>query len=148
MQIRPDKVFTEPSVPGIIVANGNLGPYLSTSTYQTFVSRDGGITWRQVVAPGQETFSEDTHVVLAEHGALLAYIYDKPDVDTIFFSLDHGQTFEMCQFSNATDHPDAIDLFSDPSGQTPYVFMVALVNQTHDALYWFNFTSLFPRDCT
>jgi len=128
-----------------------VGPLLNTGNLKSFVSRDGGITWTQIIAPGQDNETSSSLFVIAERGALLAYIYNKPDIHTMFYSLDQGITLDSCDFLNITglssgDIPDPFMLFTDPDGETTYVTLISAINGTH-VLHWFNFTSLIPRDC-
>ena len=42
--------YSSKSIPGLIIANGNIGDYLSKSSHEinTYISKDDGLNWKEV----------------------------------------------------------------------------------------------------
>jgi sortilin len=84
-------VYAAPSAPGLVMASGNLGPEkqgLSTDKDKlcTWLSRDGGLTWVDVV--------DDLYIYeYLNHGNIivLAKFREEGTTDSVLASLDQGQ---------------------------------------------------------
>jgi hypothetical protein len=87
--------YSVPSAAGILIANGNIGRYLShvpeeTSTY---LSRDGGLNWNEI--------RKGSHIYeIGDHGALILIADDKNPTNTIFYTWNEGSTFEQLKISD------------------------------------------------
>jgi len=79
---------------GIILANGNIGRYLSrdNESVSTFLSRDGGLNWFEI--------RKGSHIYeIGDHGALILIADDQNPTTEIYYSWDEGLTFEPLKIS-------------------------------------------------
>ena len=67
------------------MATGNVGDYLSEreDEINTYLSRDGGLTWSEV-KNGSYIYE------VGDHGGLIVMAEDQKATDTIFYSWDEG----------------------------------------------------------
>lgn len=87
--------YSVESAAGIIIANGNVGRYLSNNPEEvsTYLSRDGGLSWFEV--------RKGSHIYeIGDHGALILLADDKNYTNSIFYSWDEGMTFEELRISD------------------------------------------------
>ena len=82
--------YSEPNAVGVILATGNTGNNLSANEVNKnlYVSRDGGIEWKQVKS-GNYLYN------IGDHGAILLATKLFEVTDSIRFSWDFGQTWEQ-----------------------------------------------------
>lgn len=87
--------YSVESAVGIIIANGNVGKYLSYDPEEisTFLSRDGGITWNEV-RKGSHTYE------IGDHGGLIVMADDQHPTDTILYTWDEGLQWQELRVSN------------------------------------------------
>ena len=81
--------YSVDSAAGIILANGNVGRYLSNDHESTssFLSRDGGLNWFEI--------RKGSHIYeIGDHGALIIIADDVNPTNEILYSWDEGLTFE------------------------------------------------------
>lgn len=74
---------------GIIIGNGNIGSYLShdESETNTFLTRDGGLTWFEI--------KKGPHIYeIGDHGALILLADNRNPTNTIYYSWDEGLSFQ------------------------------------------------------
>ncbi|THU94129.1 vacuolar protein sorting/targeting protein 10 [Dendrothele bispora CBS 962.96] len=92
-RIDPRATYSSPSVPGLIMAVGNVGEELiSYTASDTFLSRDGGFSWEEV--------HKDAHLwEFGDSGSLLVMANDEEPTDHILFSTDQGSTWREYTFS-------------------------------------------------
>ncbi|KAL5615177.1 hypothetical protein BROUX41_005234 [Berkeleyomyces rouxiae] len=86
--------FSVETAPGILFGVGNVGPYLeSIDKADTFMSSDGGISWKQV-RKGVWTWE------FGDQGSLLILIQMNSGIktNTLFYSIDQGATWTEHQF--------------------------------------------------
>jgi Na+-transporting methylmalonyl-CoA/oxaloacetate decarboxylase gamma subunit len=87
--------YSVESAAGLIIANGNVGRYLSHNEddVSTFLSRDGGLNWFEI--------RKGSHIYeIGDHGALILIAGDKTPTNSIFYSWDEGLTFEELRISD------------------------------------------------
>lgn len=80
---------------GIIIANGNVGRYLSQDEDEvgTYLSRDGGINWFHI--------KHGAHIYeIGDHGALIVLADNLNPSNVVHYSWDEGMTFEEIQISD------------------------------------------------
>ncbi|KAK7024339.1 vacuolar protein sorting/targeting protein PEP1 [Paramarasmius palmivorus] len=89
----PRATFSSPSIVGIIMAVGNVGTSLAPyKDCDTFLSRDGGFTWREV--------HKDAHLwEFGDSGSILIIANDEEPTDHIMFSTDEGLNWREYKFS-------------------------------------------------
>ncbi|KAJ1945121.1 vacuolar protein sorting/targeting protein PEP1, partial [Kickxella alabastrina] len=144
----PGRVFGSPSAAGVILAVGNVGSQLAPwRECDTFLSRDGGITWKMV-------HREAHHVQLADSGSVLILANDEVPTDVLTYSLDSGDTWTNA----ALDQKMRISaLFIDDDGLSPVVLAVGTAREgahNHEqvvvsvdfAKSWSRQCSLDPKD--
>ncbi|KAI0351364.1 Oligoxyloglucan reducing end-specific cellobiohydrolase [Trametes cingulata] len=85
------RVFSSPA-PGLIMGVGSIGPYLAPyDESDTFLSTDGGISWRMV--------QEGAHKYeFGDQGSILVAVDDEEGVDFINYSTDFGKTWRTYNF--------------------------------------------------
>ncbi|RPD60705.1 Oligoxyloglucan reducing end-specific cellobiohydrolase [Lentinus tigrinus ALCF2SS1-6] len=88
--------FSTPSVPGLLMAVGNVGEYLEAyDQSDTFLSRDAGFTWEEV--------HKDAHLwEFGDSGSILVMANDEGPTDHVMFSTNEGITWREYKF---TDEP-------------------------------------------
>ena len=87
--------YSVPSAYGIIIANGNVGRYLSHAyeDTSTFLSRDGGLNWFEI--------RKGSHIYeIGDHGGLIIIADDQNPTNSIFYSYDEGLNFEELKISS------------------------------------------------
>ena len=86
--------YSVESAAGIIIANGNVGKYLTDNEDEvnTFVSRDGGFNWFEV--------RKGSHIYeIGNHGAIIIIAPDQKPTKTIYYSWDEGLTWNDLDIS-------------------------------------------------
>lgn len=88
--------FSSPSAVGIMLAVGNVGEYLtpreSDDTY-TFITRDGGITWR-AIRRGSYLWE------YGDQGSIIVICEQAKPTRVVYYTLDEGQTWVEYEFSD------------------------------------------------
>ncbi|KAH9941948.1 Oligoxyloglucan reducing end-specific cellobiohydrolase [Amylocystis lapponica] len=84
--------YSTPSVPGLLMAVGNVGESLAEYTESdTFLSRDAGFTWEEV--------HKDAHLwEFGDSGSILVMANDEEPTDNVLFSTDEGLNWREYQF--------------------------------------------------
>ncbi|TDL26564.1 signal sequence binding protein [Rickenella mellea] len=85
--------YSSPSVPGLIMAVGNVGEKLAEYTESdTFLSRDAGFTWQEV--------HKDAHLwEFGDSGSILVIVNDEGPTNHVRFSTDEGDNWHEYEFS-------------------------------------------------
>ena len=86
--------YSVDSAAGIIIANGNVGKYLTESEEEvnTFISRDGGFNWFEV--------RKGSHIYeIGNHGALILLAENQRATKEILYSWDEGLTWNELNIS-------------------------------------------------
>jgi len=111
-RINKAHTYTSPSAIGLMIATGSVGEYLD-NTADTFMSSDGGLTWR-AVKKGKymwEFGDQGSIVVLAKDD-------DKELVKSVSYSTDEGKTWTDYEFSEEGMYIDELSTVpSDNSRQ-------------------------------
>ncbi|KAJ2786022.1 vacuolar protein sorting/targeting protein PEP1 [Coemansia interrupta] len=128
---------------GVVLAVGSVGPQLRKwAECDTFLSRDGGLTWR-MAARGPH------HVHVADAGAVLVLAADTGEAtDTVRYSLDGGGTWLLARM-DAKLRVSA--LFGDDDGLGAVVVAAGVAHgAAHDGeqtLVAVDFGAVWPRQC-
>lgn len=105
----PDDTYSSPSAIGLVLGIGNVGPYLLPKRDgDTFVSRDGGITWHAAVK-GQYMWE------FGDQGSIIVLVEERSPTNKILYSLDEGQHWENFTFSEKDEEYDITDISTVPS---------------------------------
>ncbi|KAI7818042.1 hypothetical protein BC939DRAFT_464145 [Gamsiella multidivaricata] len=131
-------VFSSKAAPGIVMGVGNVGPYLLPwEDCDTYLSEDGGITWKAVLEhPHKYEFGD--------MGGLIVAIRDDNVAITFFqYSTDRGKTWHKYDI-DVSFRPGA--LISDPeSTSQKFLFLVRLGNKF--STYQLDFSNVYGRKC-
>ncbi|XP_025100208.1 sortilin-related receptor-like isoform X2 [Pomacea canaliculata] len=85
-------LLSRESAPGILIASGSVGSSL-LSEMNIFVSSDAGYSWHQVL-DGSYLYA------MADHGGILVAVQQFQPTDTIYYSVNEGQTWAQHKFVN------------------------------------------------
>lgn len=141
---RPDPraTYSTPSVPGLLMAVGNVGetlaPYLDSDT---FLSRDAGFTWEEV--------HKDAHLwEFGDSGSILVMANDEEPVDYVLYSTDEGLTWKEHKFSPKGDKMRVRAIVTVPSDTSRKFILLGEYPKTRGAVaVQIDFTSLTSRQC-
>ncbi|KAL4497318.1 hypothetical protein ABPG72_011253 [Tetrahymena utriculariae] len=132
---------------GLVLANGNVGKYLSHSPTQvnTYLSRDGGLTWTQIKR-GAYVFE------IGDHGSIIVMAKDKDYGTTKFveYTLDEGITWNQVQISDTDIEID--NIITEPSNTGTAFMVLAKTLSTDKEQYGLaitiDFANQFDRNCS
>lgn len=129
---------------GLIIATGNVGKSLSSlqGNVGTYFSRDGGVTWAQLV--GYSTIYE-----FADHGALTVMANNLYETTDIFFSLNQ-RNFTTCHFTNPLARLQVQDIRAEPDVTESTMVLTGLRNENgiyKGIIVFMNFSQIYPRTC-
>lgn len=103
----PRDTYSSMSAIGLMVGIGNVGEYLGRyKDGDTFVSGDGGITWR-CAKKGQYMWE------YGDQGSIIAIVEESTPTDHLFYSRDEGKTWTRYDFSE--DKMQIEDITTVPS---------------------------------
>ncbi|KAI9677925.1 MAG: vacuolar protein sorting/targeting protein PEP1 [Trizodia sp. TS-e1964] len=89
----PRNTYSSPSAVGLMMGVGNVGEYLGRyKNGDTFITRDGGITWHAVM---KGTYMWE----YGDQGSIIVIVEENSPTDHIFYSLDEGENWLEYQFS-------------------------------------------------
>lgn len=85
-------IYSVKSAIGIIIANGNVGKYLSYEEEQinTYISRDAGVSWIELL-PGPHIYE------IGDSGSIILFAKFNTYNDSLSYTLDQGITFQKIQ---------------------------------------------------
>lgn len=98
--------LTSKSALGIIVAHGNVGNSLSLANVGLYISNDGGSNWIHA-RNGQH------RVAFGNHGGIILVGDAIKPTKTLYYSYNHGKTFEPVHFSSEGQEVTITSLKSD-----------------------------------
>ncbi|KAI9927316.1 vacuolar protein sorting/targeting protein PEP1 [Aspergillus wentii] len=106
----PRDTFSSASAIGLMMGTGNVGEYLaSKEEADTFITRDGGITWKSV-KKGKYIWE------YGDAGSIIVIVLESKPTKVLHYSINEGDTWEDFQFSDVEMQIDDIStLPSDTS---------------------------------
>ncbi|KAG8626901.1 hypothetical protein KVT40_005846 [Elsinoe batatas] len=134
----PRHTFSSPSAVGLMMAVGNVGPYLGTFKQgDTFITRDGGITWHEV-------FKGTYMWEYGDQGAIIVIVKRDVPVKSVFYSRDEGNKWSEYEFS---EHAVIVEDISTVPADTSRNFL--LWGRDGDQLITVNldFSGLTDKQC-
>ncbi|CAK9806758.1 Sortilin-related receptor [Anthophora plagiata] len=139
---RSVSIMSSKSAPGIIMATGVIGPDLKGYP-ALYVSRDAGLTWKQVL--------KDYYFFnMGDHGGLLVAVkYFKSHGETrdISYSIDEGETWQSYQFNEKMLR--LYGLMTEPGENTTVFTMFGSASGQHQWLIIkVDLRNVFERSCT
>ncbi|KIJ36606.1 hypothetical protein M422DRAFT_260953, partial [Sphaerobolus stellatus SS14] len=139
---RPDPraTYSTPSVPGLLMAVGNVGeellPYKDSDT---FLSRDGGFTWEEV--------HKDAHLwEFGDFGSILVMVNDEQATDRVLFSTDEGLNWREYNFGEPMRVFSIVTVPSDTSRKF-ILFGYYPKSARHHVAVQVDFSSLTTKQC-
>jgi hypothetical protein len=105
----PRATYSTPSVPGLMMAVGNVGERLASYTESdTFLTRDAGFTWEEV--------HKDAHLwEFGDSGSILVMVNDEEATDHVLFSTDEGLSWREYSFGDKMRVKSIVTVPSDTS---------------------------------
>lgn len=88
------QVYSHKSAPGILIGVGNVGMHLSSDVAElaTFVSKDGGLSWREVL--------KGVHIYeIGDQGGIIVLVPYNTPTNLAVFSHNYGETFNYVQYT-------------------------------------------------
>lgn len=140
---RPDyrDTFSSSSAIGFLIGVGNVGEYLGSSELATFLSADGGVTWREI-RKGSYMWE------YGDKGTILLLVDAVNPTNEVVYSTDGGKTWNVYEF---TDKPVQVwDLATVPT-DTARRFVIfggedgKLKSNTQ--IFGIDFTHFYSRQC-
>ena len=106
----PEDTYSSPSAVGLVLGIGNVGSELGRKRDgDTFVSRDGGLTW-STAQKGQYMWE------FGDQGSIIVLVEERAPTNHILYSLDEGRNFTKYRFTeDADDEYEISDLSTVPS---------------------------------
>uniref|UniRef100_A0A8C3AQQ8 Sortilin related VPS10 domain containing receptor 3b n=1 Tax=Cyclopterus lumpus TaxID=8103 RepID=A0A8C3AQQ8_CYCLU len=133
-------ITSKKSVPGIIVAAGNIGTELSSTNLGMFITSDAGNSWRQI-------FVEEHNVWFLDNGgALLAVLHAVTPIRHLWISLDEGKKWDRHSFSLAPLYVDGV-LMEPESDNHIITFFGHFSHRSEWQLIKIDYKGLFNRRC-
>ncbi|CCJ28745.1 unnamed protein product, partial [Pneumocystis jirovecii] len=134
--------FSSDKVPGLDFAVGNVGEYLDNYlNSNTFMTKDGGITWKEVQkGPYMWKFGDQ--------GSILLLTKDKYFSDHFYYSLDMGNTWQIVYFPSKESFLvyDITTVYSDTSRKFVLFCIKNKSSSTMTTIY-IDFTMLTDKKC-
>lgn len=94
----PRDTFSSPTAIGLMMGVGNVGEHLGKkvdeNTIYTFLTADGGITWR-AVRKGNFMWE------YGDQGSIIVIVQEKAATDVVYYSLDEGANWDPYQFTDS-----------------------------------------------
>ncbi|XP_058508169.1 VPS10 domain-containing receptor SorCS3 [Solea solea] len=133
-------ITSKKSVPGIIVATGNIGTELSSTSLGMFITADAGNSWRQI-------FDEEHNIWFLDNGgALLAVLQAATPIRHLWISLDEGKKWDRHSFSLAPLYVDGV--LMDPESDNHIItFFGHFSHRSEWQLIKIDYLGLFSRRC-
>ena len=132
-------VYSTTTAIGLVLGTGNVGTYLSNRLDQvnTYLSRDGGLTWSEV-RKGSYIYE------IGDHGGIIVLASDNVATDSIFFSSDEGLTWESLKFA---DFPVEVENIIIEPGAVSQRFLLLGTMKNKGIVVGFDFSSLHEPQC-
>ncbi|KAM4607452.1 VPS10 domain-containing receptor SorCS3-like [Polymixia lowei] len=134
------RISSKDSVPGIIVATGNIGKELSSTNLGMFITSDAGNSWRQI-------FEEEHNIWFLDNGgALLAVLHATAPIRHLWISLDEGKKWDRHSFSLAPLYVDGV--LMEPETENHIItFFGHFSHRSEWQLIKIDYKGIFSRRC-
>ncbi|KAI5369474.1 Putative WD40/YVTN repeat-like-containing domain superfamily, sortilin, Sialidase superfamily [Septoria linicola] len=105
----PRDTYSSPSAVGLMIGTGNVGEFLgSKDAADTFITRDGGITWH-MIAEGNWMWE------YGDQGSIIVIVKEDEPTGKVMYSLDEGKTWTDYDFGETMVVNDITTVPSDTS---------------------------------
>ena len=132
-------IYTATNAPGLILATGNIGNYLDEEKADTYLSNNGGLSFKKI-ANGSHIYQ------IGDQGSLIVMARDDKEVQKIKFSWNNGKTFEEMLINEKPLFVTNIVIESSHKGLIFQVYGV-LKDDSSGFVVPVNFENLMPRRC-
>uniref|UniRef100_A0A667YBF1 Sortilin related VPS10 domain containing receptor 3b n=1 Tax=Myripristis murdjan TaxID=586833 RepID=A0A667YBF1_9TELE len=134
------RISSKNSVPGIIVATGNIGTELSSTNLGMFITSDAGNSWRQI-------FEEEHNIWFLDNGgALLAVLHATTPIRHLWISVDEGKKWDRHSFSLAPLYVDGV--LMEPETENHIItFFGHFSHRSEWQLIKIDYKGIFNRRC-
>lgn len=132
-------IYTRENAVGLILGSGNVGSrlYRQSEVVNTYMSRDGGLTWSEV-AKGSFIYE------FGDHGALLAMVPNKRETKTLLYSWNQGLSWHEFEFT--TDAMLVDNIITEPT-VVSQTFIIYGRRGGDGVFVHVDFSSLHERQC-
>lgn len=133
--------FSSASAVGLMIGVGNVGKHLENyDKGSTFLTRDGGITWKAI---------KDSVYMweYGDRGTILVLVKSRESTDSISYSLDEGNTWKDFKFAKSPIQ--VLDLATVPSDTSRkfLIFGQASDDKKNTISYSIDFSNIYKRQC-
>lgn len=132
-------IYSAENAPGLIIATGNYGSYLIEEEASTYLSNNGGLSFKKV-GEGSNIYQ------IGDQGGLIVMASDDKSVKEIVFSWNHGVSWQSMVIS---ERPVFVTNIATEPSHKGLVFLVYGVpeGETYGFLIKVSFEHLMPRVC-
>jgi Sortilin, neurotensin receptor 3,/Sortilin, neurotensin receptor 3, C-terminal len=131
--------YSASTATGLIMSTGTVGRYLQESLDQinTYLSRDAGLTWYEVV--------KGSHIYeFGDHGGLIVMAYDEGETDSVLYTWDQGLNWKKLVISEKPLQVENIIIEPEATSQQ---FVVYGWQDDSGVLIHLDFAELHQRTC-
>ncbi|KAG7660701.1 VPS10 [[Candida] subhashii] len=138
---RPDyrDTYSSGSATGFLIGVGSVGEHLEDySKSSTFLSKDGGVTWKEV-QDGVYMWE------YGDRGTILVLVEATKATDKLLYSLDEGESWN--EFKFADREVNILDLATVPTDTSRKFLILARDGGSATLSYSIDFTNIHKRQC-
>ena len=133
--------FSSPSAVGLMMGVGNVGKYLSSkSEGNTFITSDGGISWR-TVKNGNYMWE------YGDQGSIIVIVEENVATNVIYYSRDEGQSWKEHPFSESKMNIFSITTVPSDTSRNFLLWGKDASSGSKIATVNLDFTGLTDRQC-
>ncbi|KAJ9228413.1 hypothetical protein DTO027B5_7688 [Paecilomyces variotii] len=137
----PRATYASASAVGIMMGVGNVGEYLTNKQDgETFITRDGGITWK-AVKKGSYLWE------YGDQGSVIVIVEESKPTKVVYYSVDEGETWEEYQFSDVEMQIDVISTVPSDTSRNFLLWGRELGDKKKIATVNLDFSGLRDRLC-
>ncbi|KAL4783874.1 hypothetical protein BJX76DRAFT_328747 [Aspergillus varians] len=137
-RIDPRDTFSSGSAIGLMMGLGNVGDHLtSEDEADTFMTQDGGISWKPV-KKGRYMWE------YGDSGSVIVIVRERKSTKILHYSTDEGGTWQDYAFSD--DEIEIFDISTVPS-DTSRSFILWGAKSGQHVSFNIDFSGLYDRDC-
>lgn len=134
--------FSSGSAIGLLIGVGNVGPQLTSyNDGHTFMTRDGGLTWKEIKKGVYQWEYGD-------RGSIIALVDDQFSTNIVYYSLDEGKSWNEYQFSE--DKVKVNDIVTVPSDNSKKFLLITTSDSSKGSeskTITLDFERIFSRQC-
>lgn len=134
--------YSSGSALGVLIAVGSVGEHLlPPEQCSTFMTTDGGITWREIKKGAHQWEYGD-------RGSVIVLVQDRELTDTITYSSDSGKTWKEYKFTEQKVHVDDIVTVPQDSAMRFLIISTSIsIKGEHTKTFAIDFGRCFERQC-